>query len=442
MAGILDWLRSLFSKGVQEVEKEVTKVEKDVAKEVENIDKALGHWETRLSAAAKTFADKAEAEVFEEIMKYIADTHKKAEKAVAGDDSEDTSNMAWELAHAHAALNASDPNVKALPRDSKDFDTIVRKDGTLLGCHKWELLDPDWLEALEKWFIHLFDYADFVENPAVLQISNQVTLGIAGDWGTGPFEASAPSVKVGHQMAALNPDYTFHLGDAYYAGTKSEENHTMTTWPHGSQGAFTLNSNHEMYSGALGYYKLLEEFPKQQGTSYFALYNDHWLIVGLDTAYASSARHLYMVGNLNDAQLNWLGTLPKDREVIVMSHHQPYDMTGTKQQPIYQQVVNALGKDPTYWYWGHLHNGIWYHPLNDGKLLGRCVGHGAIPYGKASELDDYPQQIAWYETQIAGDPNYPQRVLNGFMTVELDGPNLTEKMISEDGAVRWPNPNS
>lgn len=442
MASFLQWLRNLFSTGVQEVEKEVATGTKDIEREVAYLEMELRHWETRLKVAANQFAEKAGAEVYEATMQRLAELHQEAERLLTGRDEGDLSNLPWEFVHGYAVLHASDPNVKALPCHPKDFDTIVMKDGALFGCHKWEKLDPGWIESLEKWFIHLLDRADFVENPAVLPIGNQVTLGIAGDWGTGPFEAHAPSIKVGRQLATLNADYTIHLGDTYYAGIKIEENHAMKTWPQGSQGAFTLNSNHEMYSGAIGYYKLLEEFPKQQGTSYFALYNDHWLIVGLDTAYASESRHLYMQGNLNDAQIEWLGRLPKDRKVIVLSHHQPYDITGTQQQPVYQQAANALGQDPAYWYWGHLHNGIWYHPLNDGKLQGRCVGHGAIPYGKARELDDYPEQIAWYETQLAGDPHYPDRVLNGFMSVELDGPHLREKMIGEDGSVRWSNSGS
>ena len=45
-----------------------------------------------------------------------------------------------------------------------------------------------------------------------------------------------------------------------------------------------LNGNHEMYSGGFGYFKLiLPAF--EQDSSYFALQNEHWLLVGLDTAY-------------------------------------------------------------------------------------------------------------------------------------------------------------
>lgn len=96
-----------------------------------------------------------------------------------------------------------------------------------------------------------------------------------------------------------------------------------------------------------------------------------------------------------------------------------------------------MGREPDYWYWGHLHNVICYQP--QGKLLGRCVGHGAIPYGKASVLDN-PARVAWAETQSADDDQYPDRILNGFVRLTLDGATLREAFIDENGNKRWPLP--
>jgi hypothetical protein len=39
-----------------------------------------------------------------------------------------------------------------------------------------------------------------------------IKIAIAGDWGTGTFEA----FEVAAKMSASNPDYTIHLGDVYY----------------------------------------------------------------------------------------------------------------------------------------------------------------------------------------------------------------------------------
>ena len=58
------------------------------------------------------------------------------------------------------------------------------------------------------------------------------------------------------------------------------------------------------------------------------------------------------------------------------------------------------------------------------------LGHGSIPYGAASELAG-PQRegvVNWYETKLADDPDVPKRVLNGFVKLVLDGPNLTEEL--------------
>jgi len=43
---------------------------------------------------------------------------------------------------------------------------------------------------------------------------NVIKISVAGDWGTGTFEAS----EVATRMSDSNPDYTIHLGDVYYVG--------------------------------------------------------------------------------------------------------------------------------------------------------------------------------------------------------------------------------
>lgn len=195
-----------------------------------------------------------------------------------------------------------------------------------------------------------------------------------------------------------------------------------------------------MYNGAFGYFKELGlRFPLQQGTSYFSLYNHNWLILGLDTAYWSEKFNLYMDGALGDAQTAWLKTVTAgwQGKIMLLSHHQGYAMDGSATTPLYQEVVAALGREPDYWYWGHLHNVICYR--QQGKLLARCVGHGAIPYGPAKVLDGKPQ-VAWAETRSADDSQYPERVLNGFVRLELNGEALTEIFYDENGYQRWPEP--
>ncbi|MEN3031198.1 metallophosphoesterase [Chromobacterium amazonense] len=354
---------------------------------------------------------------------------------VINSGSTSSAGIPWEFAHGLSILEGV-LDGKPLPTTEAELPTRVMDDGTLLGCRKWELLDPGWGESLVAWFEHLANRAPWASQPAALTLPDQVSFNIAGDWGSGDYIAG----KVAAAMTKQPADYTIHLGDVYYAGASPDESRDFANWPAGGRGQFTLNSNHEMYSGAFGYFQELGlRFPLQQGTSYFSLRNANWLILGLDTAYWSDKYKLYMDGALGDAQAAWLKATASgwQGKIMLLSHHQGYSIDGSATTPLYDEVTAALGRAPDYWYWGHLHNVICYQPRNG--MLGRCVGHGAIPYGPASILDGKPQ-VAWAETRSADDSQYPQRVLNGFIRLELNGMALTETLYDENGQRRWPLP--
>ena len=397
-----------------------------------------------LQQRAKTALDKLKTDVNTDLSEGLAQqaaildllkrAHQQAQRAMLPNAKREKNELPWELVHGLSALGLLN-GAKPLPKTPEEFATIVRSDGTLLGCRQWELLDPRWAEAMVEWLEHWTCRAPFVSNPVVLRVPNQLRLAIVGDWGTGPFEVNAASSKIANLVAKAKPDFSIHLGDVYYAGTNEQEQNNMRDWPQGMRGSFTLNSNHEMYNGAFGYFaELARNFPLQNGCSYFALENDDWLVIGLDTAYFSPCASMYMDGVLDAGQLAWLAQLPKDKRLLVLSHHEAYSALGDGKTALYQQVEQALGREPGYWYWGHLHNGICYQTI--GNFRGRCVGHGAIPYGVASEFQD-DERVVWYETELAGDPNYPERVLNGYALISLDGAGLSETLLGEDGSVRW-----
>lgn len=397
-----------------------------------------------LQQRAKTALDKLKTDVNTDLSEGLAQqaaildllkrAHQQAQRAMLPNAKREKNELPWELVHGLSALGLLN-GAKPLPKTPEEFATIVRSDGTLLGCRQWELLDPRWAEALVEWLEHWTCRAPFVSNPVVLRVPNQLRLAIVGDWGTGPFEVNAASSKIANLVAKAKSDFSIHLGDVYYAGTNEQEQNNMRDWPQGMRGSFTLNSNHEMYNGAFGYFaELARNFPLQNGCSYFALENDDWLVIGLDTAYFSPCASMYMDGVLDAGQLAWLAQLPKDKRLLVLSHHEAYSALGDGKTALYQQVEQALGREPDYWYWGHLHNGICYQTI--GNFRGRCVGHGAIPYGVASEFQD-DERVVWYETELAGDSNYPERVLNGYALISLDGAGLSETLLGEDGSVRW-----
>jgi hypothetical protein len=129
-------------------------------------------------------------------------------------------------------------------------------------------------------------------------------------------------------MAALKPHVTIHLGDVYYAGSGDQEQHNLIQlWPAGSLASLTLNSNHEMYSGAKAYFQAISNppFNRQNGCSYFVLENANWVIVGLDSAYFAAEADLYLSGSLGPnegTQIQFVqAQVAKNKKIIVLTHH-------------------------------------------------------------------------------------------------------------------------
>ncbi len=350
-----------------------------------------------------------------------------------------------ELALLHAAMNAA-----PLPELVDEHGAIVLSDGTILGVGKFEQLDPGWLQMFAEMASHAFDQAPCSTEGQCIPISNQAKIGVVGDWGTGYWkDCSPPELVRDHLMNSEHPDITVHLGDEYYAGSKSEEDTFASLWPQPPTGlAFALNSNHAMYSKGINFFDETlskKKFHSQGGQSFFALHNDHWLIFGLDSACHADELDLYMSGKIGATQQDFLKTtsagFPNHR-IIVMTHHTGLDLAGSP-TTLWDEVAapTALGRPPDYWYWGHVHLGIVYNERAGCRA--RCVGHGAIPNGQASAVAKNVapagnQAIAWYESKLA-DPG-GIRVVNGYATVDLDDSGITETFYDESGAHFRPTP--
>ncbi len=350
---------------------------------------------------------------------------------------------------AHSALtNDSDGVTNSL---HAGVVVDVGPDGVIWGTGKYEQFDPGWAEAFAVFLESLVaGKHSFIANPKTITIPDAVQVALAGDWGTGDWRTAAnpaPSTDVQNHMAFLKPDVTIHLGDVYYAGTSDQEKHILVNlWPQGSIASLALNSNHEMYSGANPYFQAISNppFDRQNGCSYFALENSNWVIVGLDSAYFSPEAGLYMDGSLEPAggttQVQFLQSkVATGKKIIALTHHNGLSEDGSKTTNLWSQVMSAFpdGAGPAYWYWGHVHAGVVYKSQGPGNVLCRCCGHGALPWGQASQLADNPN-VAWYENRLANDPDIPQRVLNGFAVLDLDGPEIKEVFYDENGGVAWP----
>lgn len=360
---------------------------------------------------------------------------------------------------------------------------IVAEDGTIYGDSKYEQLDPGWLFSL-LYFIYYQIRRDKIHPfnpnpPKPVELkgtkNGQVSIAVVGDWGTGEYKTKAskdgPAIAVIDAIETLDPDYIVHLGDVYYAGTEGfietlgeEDEHLMDHWPkrrsqNGTKPgtSFTLNSNHEMYDGANGYFTVALDqkntpFAAQEKSSFFALEFDPWVIVCFDSAYYSPPDDLFMDGNLggdDSVQAKWCRENFGDREgknVIVMTHHNGIDAEGTEQQnPFWQQINSSVNGLPDYWYWGHVHLGVVYGDglsAADGVKV-RCIGHGSIPYGKAWGLENVPDIDYFPKTRV--EPN-GIRVRNGFAVITLKNDGTLDEVFYEveDGTSKpiqvWPTP--
>ena len=229
-----------------------------------------------------------------------------------------------------------------------------------------------------------------------------IRVSLAGDWGTGTRDAAA----VGHAIAQTNPDFAIHLGDVYYVGSEQQMSDNMlggrTCFPRGRCRTFALNSNHEMYARGKGYFNvLLPSF--EQDASFFALTNEHWIIIGLDTGYRSVGRipvlekvRVCGLGPATDQPkpvLKWLRdvvSLHEDdrRGVICLSHHQYYSAFERSYTKTGKQLAKLIQR-PVLWFWGHEHRLAFYGLTAEKRgvaALGRCVGHGGMP------LEDIEEQ--------------------------------------------------
>jgi hypothetical protein len=328
----------------------------------------------------------------------------------------------------------------------------VGADGVIWGTGKYEQLDPGWLEAFAAFVESLIaGKHPFMAEPQLVPIPDTVTIALTGDWGTGDWRTAAnpaPSTDVRTHMTFLEPEITIHLGDVYYAGTSDQEQHLLVKlWPAGSKGSFALNSNHEMYSGAKPYFQAIANppFAQQRGTSYFALENSNWVIVGLDSAHFADDLSLYKEGALGPAggttQLQFLEQMvATGKKVIVLTHHNGLAEDGSSATSLFDQVMSGFpaNQGPAYWYWGHVHAAVIYRNQDPvGRNVAcRCCGHGGLPWGAAAELEK-ALNVEWYEKRSANDPDIPQRILNGFAILRLEGSTISETFYDENGGIAW-----
>ncbi|MBA3712660.1 MAG: metallophosphoesterase [Pyrinomonadaceae bacterium] len=327
------------------------------------------------------------------------------------------------------------------------------------GANEAKFDDKDvlgWIGSFFSWWKRLKPAKWLAAPPEPETIPNNpedFRMAVLGDWGTGLYGAPlcAKSIEAEKNIAQDDKGYgvLMHLGDVYYSGDDHEvQKRFLDLWPKNPNTVSrAINANHEMYTGGHAYFKkILKGF--KQPASYFALQNDHWLLVGLDSAYADK--------DLAKDQVGWLNNIiakADKRKIIMFTHHQPFSWLEEQHPKMTGKLGQLLNSKKIFaWYWGHEHRCVIYDQHDAWGLHGRCVGHGGYPYFRKnwSELGAKKEDENWWQLGkknftpggrvLDGSNQYidghddPQRYgPQGYMTVEFRGKNLNEIVHAPDG---------
>jgi hypothetical protein len=385
--------------------------------------------------------------------------------------------VVWDAMAAAAAPSPFTPGSFGALAASLPTQALVKCNewGDIYGTGKYEQLDDGWawtlkndaMNHLPKWAGNGYGIADFVKHdwkqPLSLQPGSdgQVRIAIIGDWGSGEYTLSGLANKRGPAFAVMDtlgkltppPDYLIHLGDTYYSGTdanrspvREEADHLIAAlkqYPSLAKPGhcFALNSNHEMYGGAYGYFGTALAHPLfsgQKGCSYFALAFGNWIIAGIDSAYFDPS-NLYMAGGLGDKTLDpqyaFLKQLKTSgKKLILLSHHTGLSTDGASPSDyLWNDVTSVVA--PDYWYWGHTHLGAAYSSkAHSGNMRTRCIGHSSMPFAIPPGMEKCQQNVDWYSatpldpSTALQAPYYSRpRAKNGFAMLTLGKDAISEQ---------------
>jgi len=306
--------------------------------------------------------------------------------------------------------------------------------------NKFTKCDTGWTEVIQKYIEFVLDggaipyrthssFDDFVVEP----LPPTARIALVGDWGTGQPTAR----RILEQISRKAPNVVVHLGDIYYSGTDFEvENWFEAIWRQTLDltaiRTFTLSGNHDMYSGGAAYYKLIDRLG--QPASYFALRNDYWQLLAMDTGLHDSQPGGGLT-YLENSEVDWLRDKLDNsggRSTILLSHH-PLFTSSTEpiegrslNEILYSQVAPLLSS-VTAWFWGHEHDLVIYR--NYMGVLARCLGHGALPVGlDERSRPNFPEVPRENIRLGAGSAFYK----SGYAIMDLDGP-AAKVSYYEDG---------
>jgi hypothetical protein len=394
---------------------------------------------------------------FRTLREFGGEQHKPTLESISTKDQQTVDRYQNVLQKLEQQTNKASPNVLIAvnDRDASILQSRIAEGGEVgppLPAGGAEAQFGDGLTGGDVWgwIRSVFDHIDQSQWHAIVRppdtkvgfLADTGRIAVIGDWGTNLYGAPVTAASIrrtgGYEMV-------MHLGDIYYSGTETEtKQRFLDVWPtDAGRVSRALNGNHEMYSGGFAYFDhILPTF--KQPSSYFAVQNAHWLLIGLDTAHADHA--------LDTQQIDWLNAVVKgigQRKLILFSHHQPFSRLD-QQGPNLVSALSELLRNQliTAWYWGHEHSCVLYDEHSTFRLLGRCIGHGGIPEPRKSEVTGAPtdraaNDITWRRLSATAD-SPPCLVLDGrnplvpgeedkfsphgYLTLEFAGPELIERV--------------
>jgi hypothetical protein len=319
--------------------------------------------------------------------------------------------------------------------------------------------DPDWvIKIAESMLGHLAKgNHPFNPKPAEYAISGTARLVVVGDWGTGLPRAKAVAKYMAEEVADALANgrevHVIHLGDVYYSGLPVEvQRHVLEPWPvtaaqaRGGVTSWSLNGNHDMYSGGYGFYDTLLADPRfaaqhsadGASTSFFRLTAPGWEFVGLDTSWDTDVLSKGASGVLQDPQAEYVAQVARasDRKLVLLSHHQLATVYDTDDiGPVLPAKLGpVLGSGRvTGWWWGHEHRCVGFE-ATQGVRFPRCIGHGGVPVEQThTAADKPPAPWAWQPTGYVNSGG--QRwAMFGFAVFDLDGDRIQARYRNERGA--------
>jgi hypothetical protein len=330
----------------------------------------------------------------------------------------------------------------------KDYPTGRRIFG------RFEETDIRWVSAkLAEAMRYFRGKHPFVPLPArkdPIKLHPNARIIVVGDWGSGIPRAQRISELMRHELddgiKQRKRQHVIHLGDVYYAGWKFEYvERFLKYWPvkldeKDEIGSFTLNGNHDMYSGGHHYFGVALEDPRfknwQGPSSLFLLSNDDWQLFGIDTAHENAG----LEGN----QANWInGTAAKHPQkgkvkVMLLSHHQycsSYEKPSFTLITKIQRVLTNGELNLRAWLWGHEHRCLTYKGV-PALPFASCIGHGGVPvYQIHSQKAKIPKpgDFEYRDVLFGGAGGVEPWAKFGFAVLDFNRDQIAVRYIGEDG---------